>query len=139
MLPCISQKRLPFYLAAADVIMAIIGEFPIIEKHASLNKFYDGISAGKPVLLNYSGWQKTLLEAAKAGFGCQLCNIDEFVEKVLYLNSHRDELVSIGYNARRLAEQFDRDKLAAVALEQMEFVLRGISSDAYFHYYSNSQ
>jgi glycosyltransferase involved in cell wall biosynthesis len=44
--------------------------------------------------------------------------VDEFVEKVLYLNSHRDKLIAIGQNARRIAEEkFDRDKLAAKTLD----------------------
>ena len=75
-------------------------------------------SAGKAVLLNYSGWQRQILEENNVGFGCELCNLDEFVEKVLYFNSHRDELIEMGYNARRLAEEkFSRAKLAAEALD----------------------
>lgn len=120
-LPAVPKQKLPEIFAAVDVGLVIISNFPIIE-HNSANKFFDSLSAGKPVLLNYSGWQRELLETAKAGFGCWLCNIDEFVEKVFYLNSHRDEIAPMGYNARRLAEQFDRDKLAAMALRQIELV-----------------
>lgn len=117
-LPSVPKQKLPAILAGADVVMAIIGKFPIMEKQASLNKFYDGLSAGKCVLLNYYGWQGQLIEDNKAGFGCKLCDLDEFVEKVLYLNSHRDQLAEMGQNARRIAEEkFDRDKLAMQALE----------------------
>jgi len=36
-----------------------------------------------------------------------------FIEKVLYLNSHRKKLLEMGHNSRRIAEeQFDRNKLA---------------------------
>ena len=81
-------------------------------------KFFDGLSAGKPVLLNYSGWQRQILEENEAGYGCDLCDVDEFVEKVLYLNSHRDKLAEMGQNARQIAEEkFDRDKLATEALD----------------------
>ncbi len=111
--PSMPKKQLPAVFAAADIILATIGKFPIIEKHASLNKFYDGLGSGKPVLLNYSGWQREFLEEKSAGFGCTLCNIGEFVERVLYLNSHRKELLKVGQNARRIAEaKFDRNKLA---------------------------
>ncbi len=112
-LPSVPKQQLPPIAAAANVIMAVITEFPIIERHASLNKFYDGLSAGKPLLLNYSGWQGELLEKHQAGFGCKLCDVDEFAEKVLYFNSHRDKLAKMGQNARKIAvEQFDRNKLA---------------------------
>jgi glycosyltransferase involved in cell wall biosynthesis len=117
-MPSVPKEQLPPILAAADVAIAIIGNFLIIEKHASLNKFYDGLAAGKPLLLNYYGWQGKLLEERNAGFGCKLCDVDDFVEKVLYINSHRDLLAKMGKNSRRLAEEkFDRDKLAQQALD----------------------
>lgn len=120
-LPSVPKQQLPAILAAADVVMAIIGKFPCVEKQASLNKVYDGLSSGRCVLLNYRGWQGRLVEYKNAGFGCRLCDMDEFVEKVLYLNSHRDKLIAMGRNARQLAvERFDRDKLAARALTQVE-------------------
>jgi glycosyltransferase involved in cell wall biosynthesis len=121
-IPPVPKKQLPPFLAAADIAM-VIGCLQISEKHASANKFYDGLAAGKPMLLNYYGWQGKLLEDNAAGLGCKLCDVDEFAEKVLYLNSRRDELNEMGRNARRLAEEmFDREKLASKALAQIEFV-----------------
>jgi len=120
-IPAVSKHNLSTILAASDIAMAIIGNFPIIERHASLNKFYDGLSAGKPVLLNYSGWQREIIEDHNAGLGCKLCDIDEFVEKVLYLNSNRQQLKEMSYNARQLAvKRFDRNKLAQQLLEQLQ-------------------
>ena len=117
-IPSVPKAQLPPFLAAADVIMAVIAKLPVTEKHASLNKFYDGLAAGKPLLLNYYGWQGKLLEEAGAGFGCKLYDLDEFAEKVAYLNSHRAQLAKMGANSRRLAEErFDRDKLAQQALD----------------------
>jgi glycosyltransferase involved in cell wall biosynthesis len=116
-LDSIPKGRLPEFVAACDIAMAIFANYPILE-HNSANKFFDSLSAGKPVLLNYSGWQRDTLEENNAGFGCALCNLDEFVEKVLYFSSHPEQVTEMGRNARRLAvERFDRDKLAAQALE----------------------
>jgi len=113
-------------VAACDVSMVIFADFPVLQ-HNSANKFFDSLSAGKPVLLNYSGWQREILEENNAGFGCQLCNLDEFVERVLYFNSNRRQLKQMGQNARRIAvEQFDRDKLAAHVL----MVLNTVSDSA---------
>ena len=112
-----SKTQLPEFVAACDAVMVIFANYPILE-HNSANKFFDGLSAGKPVLLNYSGWQREVLEGNLAGFGCELCNLDEFVEKVLYLQSHRDRLAEMGQNARWIAEEkFDRDKLAMETLD----------------------
>jgi glycosyltransferase involved in cell wall biosynthesis len=116
-LSSVPKRELYEYYAAADVGLVIIGNYPIIE-HNSANKFFDSLSAGKPVLINYSGWQRKILEENEAGFGCDLCNLDQFIKKVLYLNSHRQHLKQMGQNARRVAvEKFDRDRLAKQALE----------------------
>ena len=43
---------------------------------------------------------------------------------MLYLNSHREELMEMGQNARRIADtKFDLDKLAAQALSVLEVTL----------------
>jgi len=115
-LDSVPKSELPFWVTAADVSMVIFANHPILE-HNSANKFFDSLSAGKPILLNYSGWQRQVLEESKAGFGCELCNLDEFVKKVLYLNSHRDAIATMGAKARELAERkFNIDKLAADVL-----------------------
>ncbi|MCK4913349.1 MAG: glycosyltransferase family 4 protein [Planctomycetes bacterium] len=116
-LQSIPKRTVPDVFAAADVALVVIGNFPIIE-HNSANKFFDSLSAGKPIVLNYSGWQRKFIENNNAGFGCELCDIDEFIEKVLYFNLHREQLATMGQNSRRLAEEiFDRKKLAMQALD----------------------
>ena len=121
-LPSVPKQKLPEIFAAADVALVIIAKYPIVE-HNCANKFFDALSAGRPVLLNYSGWQRQILEGNVAGFGCELCNIDEFIEKVLYLNLHRPQVKQMGQNARRVAiEKFDRDNLADQALKVLTSV-----------------
>jgi len=116
----VPKTILPKYFAACDMSMVIFAKFPVLE-HNSANKFFDSLSAGKPVLLNYSGWQKNIVEENHAGFGCKQCDIDKFVEKVLYFNSNRDKLVEMGQNSRRIAEEmFNRDSLASQVLEVLK-------------------
>jgi len=118
-----SKEELPKYIAACDVAMVIFANYPILE-HNSANKFFDSLSAGKPILLNYSGWQRQVLEQSNAGFGCDLCNLDQFIEKVLYFNANRKVLVEMGQNARRIAvEVYNRDKLASEALTVINSVV----------------
>lgn len=120
----IQKKQLPEYVAACDVSMVILAPYPILE-HNSANKFFDSISAGKPILLNYSGWQREIMEDNNAGFGCRLCDIDEFVNKVRSLAADRNAVAEMGQNARRIAEEkFNRDKLGLQLLEVLESVKR---------------
>ncbi|OXU15566.1 glycosyltransferase family 4 protein [Sedimentisphaera salicampi] len=117
-LPSVPKVKLPYYFAASDVALSIIGNFKIIEEHASLNKFYDSLSAGKPVLLNYSGWQRDLIEGENAGLGAELCNLEEFVEDIMYLKNNKQKLKEMGLNARKIAEKhFDRQRLADYTLD----------------------
>jgi glycosyltransferase involved in cell wall biosynthesis len=112
-LDSVPKNQLVCFIAACNVSMVIFANYPILQDN-SANKFFDSLSAGKPVLLNYSGWQRELLEKNIAGLGCKQCDKDEFIERVLYLNSNRHLLPQMGKNARTLAEQeFDRPKLAA--------------------------
>jgi glycosyltransferase involved in cell wall biosynthesis len=120
----VPKKDLPVLFAACDVSIVIFANYPIIE-HNSANKFFDSLSAGKPILLNYSGWQRALLEENAAGFGCKLCDVDEFAEKVMYFCDNRGKLAEMGQNSRRLAEEkFDRDKLAQQALDVISGTIR---------------
>lgn len=122
--PSVAQRQLPEFYVAADVGMVIIGDFPIVQ-HNSASKFFDSLIAGKPVLLNYSGWQREVIESNNAGLGCKLYDLDEFVEKVLYLNSHREEVLEMGVNARRVGvEKYDRQKLVMEALGIITSVLK---------------
>lgn len=116
-LDSVAKSELPEYFAACDVSLVIFADYPILE-HNSANKFFDSLSAGKPVLLNYSGWQRDVLENGQAGFGCKRCNLEEFVEKVLHLTSNKELRSQMERNARRIAEEkFDRDALAGRVLE----------------------
>ena len=121
-LPSVPKHKLPKFFAAADVGLVIIGNYPIVQ-HNSANKFFDSLSAGKPVLLNYSGWQRDILEKANAGSGCELCNLNEFAANVLKLCEDNQLRSIMSNNARQLAEdQFNRETLAKRAWNQNVFV-----------------
>jgi glycosyltransferase involved in cell wall biosynthesis len=116
----VAKHELPAYLGAADLCLMTVAPLPILE-HNSANKFFDYLSAGRPVLLNYSGWQRELLESARAGLGCRIGDDEEFFQKLSDLRADPARCLAMPRNARRLAvERFDRDKLARQALELIE-------------------
>ena len=116
-LDAVPKADLPCYVAACDVALVVLAAIPILEDN-SANKFFDSLAAGKPVLLNYSGWEREVIESHRAGLGCRQGDLKEYVEQVEYLESHRDELKAMGCNARRLAEtEFDRDRISQRVLD----------------------
>lgn len=62
----VPKKDLPNVLAAATACSSWV--MPLKQLAAnSANKFFDGLAAGRPVLINYGGWQRELLETVGAG------------------------------------------------------------------------
>lgn len=111
------KHELPGLFAAADVSLVVFAPFPILE-HNSANKFFDSLSAGKPVALCYGGWQRELIEQEGAGLGCRQGDEEAFARNLRYLKDHPDERAKMGRNARRLAETlFSRDRVAGDVLE----------------------
>ncbi len=113
----VAKSKLPPVLAAADVCLMTITFVPLLE-HNSANKFFDYLSAGRPVILNYGGWQRDVLESAGAGMGCTMGDEKSFFDNLAALKADQPGRLAMGGNARKLAvERYSRDLLAATALE----------------------
>jgi glycosyltransferase involved in cell wall biosynthesis len=124
------KNRMPQVVAACDVSTVIFAKYPILE-HNSANKFFDSLAAGKPILLNYGGWQRHCIEASGCGYGCTQCDLNDYVEKLKSLYSQRSRLAEMGRKARRLAEsEFNRDTIASRILSLIESIVSGRSVGA---------
>ena len=55
------KKNLPVLLSSATIITSLFIDLPEMENN-SANKFFDGLAAGKPLMLNYGGWQSELIK-----------------------------------------------------------------------------
>ena len=112
----VPKHELPAILAASDLCLMTVAPVPILE-HNSANKFFDYLSAGKPVVLNYGGWQRDVRESAEAGGGCAMGADQAFLANLASLDADQARRTAMGNNARKLAvERFNRDLLAAKAL-----------------------
>lgn len=113
------KSELAKVLPAADVGLVSIDRMPHMQ-YNSANKLFDYFACGLPVLLNYGGWQKELLDKHHAGLGCDIFNEDEFVENILTLGKDANLRKTMGQNARNLAEnEFNRDILAQKVLDHI--------------------
>ncbi len=116
------KERMPNVVAAADVSTVIFAAYPILEQN-SANKLFDSLSAGKPILLNYGGWQRQLIESAGCGFGCTQYDLGEYVERVEWFFKNCDRLDHMGRNSRDLAiREFGRDQISTRVLTLIESV-----------------
>jgi len=99
---------------------------PLKEMEAnSANKFFDTLAAGKPIVINYGGWQKDLIE--KYNIGLAISRDPKIAAKALNELLINDELLNtMGKNALELAGSiFSRDKLAKKLIQILENVYQG--------------
>lgn len=100
-------------MAHVDVGMQILANVPSFYNGTSPNKFFDYISAGRPVLNNYPGWLSELIRANNCGRTVSPDDPIAFANVVLWMRDHPHELKTMGTNARALAErEFSRAVMA---------------------------
>ena len=100
-----SKNELPRVLSAASVISSLFINLPSMENN-SANKFFDGLAAGKPLMLNYGGWQSELISKHQAGFVIPSNNpkkASSIINNILY-DKNKIELMS--RNSEKLSEEF---------------------------------
>lgn len=99
------------YFQFADIGIVSFAPFPILTTN-SANKFYDYLASGLPVLINYEGWQKKVLEQHDCGFAA---NDPLVAANIIIKLSQQPKLCKeMSEKARALAEdQYDRIKIAA--------------------------
>jgi glycosyltransferase involved in cell wall biosynthesis len=65
--PPIRKQQVPALLRQATLATATFVDLKALW-HNSANKVFDALAAGRPVMINYGGWQKDFLEGSGAGF-----------------------------------------------------------------------
>lgn len=119
----VPKNEIPFFLKYAAMASSFAIDLPAIQAN-SANKFFDALAASKPILINYGGWQKDILENNKCGVVAWRKTIDETVDELeAFLNSEQDYNLACA-NAKQLAvNDFSRDKLAS----DLEHILKSNS------------
>jgi glycosyltransferase involved in cell wall biosynthesis len=115
----VPKSELPVILGAATVSTSMVRPIPALWEN-SANKFFDALAAGRPIAINYGGWQSDLIR--ETGAGLVLDPYDPELGAATLAGHIRDErwLGAARAAAHRLAvEQFSRDLL----FERFEAVL----------------
>jgi glycosyltransferase involved in cell wall biosynthesis len=102
----IPKSEMPSLLSAATITTSFFIDLPEME-HNSANKFFDGLAAGKPIMINYGGWQAELLMESGAGFIIPPNDPKGAAEKLNEVILNDKKLHQMGQAARNLATRFD--------------------------------
>ena len=76
---------------------------PILET-GSPNKYFDGLAAGKLILINFGGWIKTEIEENKCGVYVDPHEPADFIKKIVPFLTDKDHLAAYQKASRQLAE-----------------------------------
>jgi len=116
--PGVPKQAMPAWLAAADLATSLFLDLEEMQAN-SANKFFDALAAGKPVAINYNGWQARHLR--ESGAGLVLPPDDPALSAKMIAEKIGDQtwLEQAGQAARKLAENnFEYSRLAG-ELEQV--------------------
>jgi glycosyltransferase involved in cell wall biosynthesis len=120
----VPKEAVPQLLAQADVGVVTFAPHVVLEAN-SANKFYDYLSIGLPVLINYQGWQAHYLQEWNCGRSSPMGDLNAFADNIEWLLQNPEARIEMGISARRLAEaHFDRAKIAAELLLEFSRILR---------------
>jgi len=100
----LEKSKIPLLYSKASVVSSLFINLKELWNN-SANKFFDGLAAGKPIMINYSGWQRLLLEKHNAGF---YVPFDDHIKGAEILNKivNNNELnKNMGNSAKKLANQ----------------------------------
>ena len=113
------KKELVDVLAAATVATSLFVPLEPMWNN-SANKFFDALAAGKPIAINYGGWQAELLNETGAGIALSPDDPIEGARQLAAFVRDKARLQSASEASRQLARtRFDRDMLAS----QLEAIL----------------
>jgi len=71
----------------------------------SANKFFDTLAAGKPILINYKGWQQKVINKANIGYVLPLNIKKTLVKKFIAYTRNKLLILKQGKNAKYFAKE----------------------------------
>ena len=107
----LSREEVARLLVAADLVISSVVDDQALYA-ASINKVFDGMAAGKPILFNHGGWLTDLCTASGAGWRLP-DDIGSAAQRIEELVLDRDCLAMAANESRQLATHFARDELYA--------------------------
>jgi glycosyltransferase involved in cell wall biosynthesis len=111
-IPPVPKKAIPSLLARTTVATSLFIDLPPMWNN-SANKFFDALAAGKPVMINYGGWQAELLTRTGAGIVVEPGSPERAAMALRELIRDEGRLLLASKAAAALADsEFDRDALA---------------------------
>lgn len=116
----IDRQEVRSILNISDAAFVSYKNIPILET-GSPNKFFDGLAAGKLIVVNFGGWIRSEIERAKCGIWVNPLDPGDFTRKIQVFLTDPEWLRQHQEASRKLAEEkFSKEKLVAEWLRVVE-------------------
>jgi glycosyltransferase involved in cell wall biosynthesis len=102
-IPHQSREGVKELLNVTDAVLVCYKPLPVLET-GSPNKFFDGLAAGKLIIINFGGWIKEEIEAAGCGVAVNPADPADFIQKIKPFLSDNSILDAYQRQSRHLAE-----------------------------------
>lgn len=120
----IPKAEMPSLFSAADVSTSLFIPLEPMWNN-SANKFFDTLAAGRPVAINYGGWQADLIKETGAGLVLDHDSVTNAARQLLGFLQDKDAQEAARKASATLArDRFSRDKLAVQLIDVLEDVVR---------------
>lgn len=109
----VSKLELPQLYFECDIGSSFV--VPVKELWSnSANKFFDTLAAGKPILINYEGWQKEVINKENIGYvlPCELNDIE--IEKFISYSKNEKLILEQQKNSLNIAKKYYSQDLAVL-------------------------
>jgi glycosyltransferase involved in cell wall biosynthesis len=117
-LDSISKKDIRDIVVSSDVgLVCFINNNVLFNNSA--NKFFDYLAAGLPIIINYGGWQKSVLSTYSAGFSVDENDYKDMAKKILKLKNYHQFHKEMGKRALLLAKEKYRRNMGCIVIERI--------------------
>jgi glycosyltransferase involved in cell wall biosynthesis len=120
MMQSLPKREMPACFSATDLAASLFIDLPALWAN-SANKFFDGLAARRPLLINYEGWQADLLRRTGAGLVVPPGDPRRAAEELIAFLGDPSRVARARSAAGELAAgPFNRDRLADELLNVLE-------------------
>lgn len=115
----VAKNEMPDVLSAATICTSLFVDLEEMWNN-SANKFFDGLAAGKPIAINYGGWQAELLRETGAGIVLDPSRPEKAAMRLACFIRDASGLENAATASLELAKRrFNRDELAEALLQTL--------------------
>ena len=101
----VPKKDIFDIISISDFLISTVADIPALNQN-SANKFFDGLRAGKCVLINHGGWQQDFLESTKSGVRLSR-NLDKASKQLMNLIENPTKLEDLKKNSFNNSGRFE--------------------------------